>query len=81
MTSPLVVADAYRSKNATITDTRICFGISWFTDEAKAEEYARLVRAAGITYNGGWYHGQPCGRARRFDYHPKDPGNLFAVTD
>jgi hypothetical protein len=63
-------------------DSRICFGIALFDDEAKADEYAAEVKAKGFTYNGGWYHGMPCGRDKSWDHEDKVTGvKLFAVTD
>lgn len=58
------------------TESRICFGISWFATEEEADRYAAYVREQGITYNGGFFHGRPCGRDRDWD---RD--GLFAVTD
>ena len=63
------------------TDSRTCFGIKWFTREADATTYAAAIRAAGITYNGGYFHGMPCGRETVWDYTDKKLGPLFAVTD
>jgi hypothetical protein len=61
-------------------DGRICFGIALFDDEAKADKYAAKVRANGTTYNGGWFHGRPCGRDTTWD-STEDGVKLFAVTD
>lgn len=61
-------------------EVRICFGIKWFYSEAEADAYAAYVREKGFTYNGGWFHGMPCGRDKSFDKDgPK--GRLYAVTD
>jgi hypothetical protein len=63
-------------------DGRICFGIAYFGSEEDATEYAAKVKAQGITYNGGWYHGRPCGRDKTWDHVDKETGKaLFAVTD
>jgi hypothetical protein len=57
-------------------ESRIAFGISYFATEAEAEEYAAEVEKQRRTYNGGFFHGMPCGRAKQFDHE-----GLFAVTD
>ena len=62
-------------------EQRICFGISWFKSLDAAMAYHRYVVEQGYTYNGGWYHGMPCGRDSNFDYFDKELGQLFAVTD
>ena len=63
-------------------DSRICFGIAYFSTEADAEAYAGHVWAMGYTYNGGFYHGRACGRDKSFDHVDKETGkNLYAVTD
>ena len=61
-------------------DSRICFGIAYFKSETDAETYAAHVRKLGITYNGGYYHGMPCGRETTWD-HTVDGVKFFAVTD
>ena len=63
------------------TDSRICFGIAYFTSEDDAQTYSEHVRAKGITYNGGWFDGMPCGRDRTWDHVDKELGQLFAVTE
>ena len=63
------------------TDSRICFGISWFTSNEDAMAYAAAVRKSGTTYNGGFMHGMSCGRDTTWDYTDKELGPLFAVTD
>lgn len=62
-------------------DSRICFGIAYFTSEADAAAYAASVRARGITYNGGYFDGMPCGRETTWDHVDPALGPLFAVTD
>ncbi len=59
------------------TDSRICFGISYFKTEADA-----LAFAKGGTgyYNGGFFHGEPCGRASSHDHVDPEHGKLYAVT-
>ena len=59
---------------------RICFGIAYFTTEADAAAYDRHVREQGRTYNGGYFDGMPCGRAKEID-HVKNGRKLFAVTE
>jgi hypothetical protein len=61
------------------SESRNCFGIAWFTDEAEATRYAAAVVAAGLTYRGGMFDGMACGRDRAFDYDDVR-GRLFAVT-
>ena len=63
------------------TESRICFGLAWFETEAEAETYAAFVRARGDRYNGGWFDGMPCGRAKQFDYSDSELGcRLYAVS-
>ena len=63
------------------TDSRICFSIQFFTSEADADAYAAYVRKMGITYNGGFFHGMPCGRDSTWDRFDPELGPLYAVTD
>lgn len=62
------------------SEMRICFGIEWYKSEADAMLAHARVRAEYRKYNGGWYHGAPCGRETRFDYEDKEIGKLYAVT-
>ena len=63
-------------------EQRICFGLAWFDTQAAAKKYAAKVRDAGRTYNGGYFHGSPCGRNPGFDYFDANLGKrLYAVTD
>lgn len=63
-------------------DGRICFGIMFFTSEEDAQLAASIVRKQGRTYNGGYFHGMPCGREKSRDYFDKELGvQLYAVTD
>jgi hypothetical protein len=62
-------------------DSRICFGIAYFTSEADALTYDAHVRAKGRAYNGGFFHGMPCGRDKGWDYMDATLGQLFAVTN
>ena len=62
------------------TDSRICFGIAYYTSEADADAMGLYVARAGQTYNGGFFHGMQCGRDKGFDYVDDTLGPLFAVT-
>jgi hypothetical protein len=62
------------------TDSRICFGISYFTTKADAAAFDRFVAKRGDTYNGGWLHGKPCGRDQTWDHVDPVLGQLYAVT-
>jgi hypothetical protein len=63
------------------TDSRICFGIKYFASEEEASRYAEWVKARELTYNGGFYHGMPCGRETVWDHIDKATGRkLYAVT-
>lgn len=63
------------------TESRICFGISYFATEEEADAFAEHVRERGDTYNGGWFHGMPCGRDRGFDRRNDEGERVeFAVT-
>ncbi len=61
------------------TDNRMAFGVLYFDSEEDANEAAAQVRDAGRTYNGGWFHGMPCGRDRGFD-RIAGGTRLYAVT-
>lgn len=61
-------------------DSRICFAIAYFTSEKDATVFAKDVERQGITYNGGWFHGKPCGRETTWDYTDATLGPLFGVT-
>lgn len=56
------------------SEQRICFGISWFATESEADGYAKEVQRQGRTYNGGYFHGMSCGRAKEFDTDDKEHG-------
>lgn len=62
-------------------DARICFGIAYFSNDADARAYAADVKRRGLTYNGGYFDGMPCGRDVTFDYVDATLGTLFAVTE
>lgn len=62
------------------SDSRICFGIYYFDNEADAERYGNHVRAQGLTYNGGWFDGRPCGRDKTWDHVDPELGQLYGVT-
>lgn len=49
-------------------DSRICFGIHFYDSEEKARYATLITKVQGNTYNGGWFHGMPCGRDTSFDY-------------
>jgi hypothetical protein len=59
-------------------DSRSCFGVYFYDHEAKALVADLGIRVRGDTYNGGFFHGMPCGRDRSFDTS-KEP-KLYAVT-
>lgn len=61
-------------------ESRICFGIVWFSSEQDAALYSEHVRQRGETYNGGFFDGAPCGRDTGFDYTDPNLGRLYAVT-
>ena len=74
--------DVLKTSNKVLkSDGRICFGIEWFGSEEDAMERDKEVRAAGRSYNGGFFHGMSCGRDSSFDYEDKELGKLFAVTN
>lgn len=62
-------------------DSRICFGIAYFSSVKDADAYAAHVRSKGYTYNGGFFHGMPCGRDESFDHVDSTLGPLYAVTE
>lgn len=60
-------------------DSRICFGVIWYTTEEAADRACSKVTG---TYNGGMFDGMPCGRRSDWDYTNKDTGQrYFAVTE
>lgn len=61
-------------------DSRICFSIMFFEQESDADKVATEVRKRGRTYNGGFFHGSPCGREKGYDYVDKDGVRWHAVT-
>jgi len=61
-------------------DSRICFAISYYATEADANLVAADVQRRGQTYNGGFFHGMPCGRDPFRDYDDPVLGRLYAVT-
>lgn len=60
-------------------DSRTCFGIDYYDDEAEADEVGAKVTASGQTYNGGYFHGMKCGREKSRDI-VVDGVQLYAVT-
>ena len=74
-TTPLLVPQPVK------IDSRICFGIAYFTSKKDAEAYDRYVREQGLTYNGGYFHGMSCGRDATWDHVDQSSGKqLYAVT-
>jgi hypothetical protein len=64
------------------SEQRICFGIDWYATEADAKIAAEDVKRRGRTYNGGFFHGKPCGRDTSWDIKgPSGDVLLFAVTN
>ena len=62
-------------------ESRICFGISWYATERDAWIADRLIRARGITYNGGFYDGMPCGRDSAWDRRDENGDTIaWSVT-
>ena len=60
------------------SEGRSCFGLIWYPTEEAAKRAAAQVDS---TYNGGWFHGMPCGRDGNFDYTDPDDGQAyFAVS-
>ena len=74
------LARMYELRKKAEYDGRICFCIYWHTNEAEAEEHGALVRKAGYTYNGGYFHGTGCGREKYRDYTDKEGVRHYAVT-
>ena len=60
-------------------DVRICFGIKWFATEEEAMAQHKIERKMGSTFNGGWFHGMPCGRDASWDKEV-DGRKLYACT-
>lgn len=58
-------------------DSRSCFGVYFYDHEAKALVADLGIRVRGDTYNGGFFHGMPCGRDCSFDHADS---NFYAVT-
>jgi len=69
----------YQIPGCVDSSSRGCFGIKWFDTEESANLFAAEVKAAGLTYNGGWYHGKACGREESFD-REVNGRKLYAVT-
>jgi hypothetical protein len=61
-------------------DSRISFGINYYTSKADADAVGKAVSARGDTRNGGFFHGTPLGRDASWDYVDPTLGPLFAVT-
>lgn len=63
-----------------LVESRICFGIEWFATESEADTAHDLIRGRGDTYNGGFFHGMPCGRDKGHDRDHPELGKIYAVT-
>ena len=50
------------------TDGRTCFALAYFLKEADAQAFGDYYKKHGATYNGGYFHGMPCGRDAGFDF-------------
>lgn len=61
-------------------DSRICFGIIYFNNNDDARTCDKRVRGQGLTYNGGFFHGMPCGREPDRDYTDANGVRWYAVT-
>jgi len=61
-------------------DNRICLSVLYFDQESDAILIDKAVRKSGASYNGGWFHGMPCGREPARDYIDKDGIEWYAVT-
>jgi hypothetical protein len=60
---------------------RGCFGLEFYATIEEARARAREVQRIGLTYNGGMFHGKPCGRETQFDHTDPETGQaLFAVS-
>jgi len=72
----------FGTENCVGHDSRICFGINYYPTLADAEAAHEVVTERGDTYNGGWFHGMPCGRDSSFDRKHPETGEVvaFAVT-
>ena len=65
---------------AARTEDRTCFSIAYYPSEEEAGKAGSQVRLAGRTYNGGFFHGESCGREPARDYETKNGERRFAVT-
>ena len=65
-------------------DARISFTLLYYDTPEVPARAAEATRVAGNTYNGGWFHGEPCGRETQFDHVPAGGPNkgkrLYAVS-
>ena len=66
-----------KSKGRTKCDVRICFGIEWYE---LAEDCERVAKIKGHYYNGGMFHGMPCGRDKNWDHTDDEGTEWYAVT-
>lgn len=58
-------------------DSRQCFGLVWYDNEAEAVREGRINREAGQKVNGGFYHDMPCDRAPEFDITDPETGDTI----
>lgn len=72
----------FGTENCIGSDSRTCFGINYYPTEQDAMAAAKVVAERGDTYNGGWFHGMPCGRDSTWDRKHPQTGEVvaFAVT-
>lgn len=63
----------------SLFEGRIAFCLRWYATEELAKLAAEYVRKSGRSYNGGYFHGKPCGREESFDTE-RDGQKLFAVS-
>lgn len=61
-------------------DGRICLAVLYFDSLSDAELIAQKVKEKGLSYNGGWFDGMPCGRESARDYIDKDGIKWYAVS-
>lgn len=59
----------------------ITYGIRYFYDQDRADEFAKLIRDAGHYIRSGYLQGMPCGRRKNEDIVCQKTGRkLYAVT-
>jgi hypothetical protein len=72
----------FGTSNCIGHDSRICFGINYYPTLEDAMAAHHVIVERGDTYNGGWFHGMPCGRESNWDRKHPETGEVvaFAVT-